>query len=164
MGTAFEVALICHIKPSLPDEVIDTLIYMTRSRDYKFETTIDHGFFQPDDDFGDSWRYIISNHDPNVFENEKELFNQVCRSSFEDHRLCFRVLLGDDEFYNTWFLFADLLESMIAVEGLIGYRNDVMCYSQPVLIYFEDGQLIERDILSSEIPSKLIRTIDIALG
>ncbi|MGF1524191.1 MAG: hypothetical protein ACFBSF_17875 [Leptolyngbyaceae cyanobacterium] len=64
MGTAFEIALICHIKADLPSEIIDTLIYITREEDYDFDTKLEEGIFLPDEDEGypsTYWRHIINN-------------------------------------------------------------------------------------------------------
>ena len=107
MGTAFEIALICDLKPGLPQEVIDTLAYMTRDEDYDFNTTLKEDIFGFDEEYEvplDGWRHIINNISAQE-TIERNGFAGDRISLFTGDMLCFRQLAGDDCFCNDFYSF-----------------------------------------------------------
>lgn len=158
MGTAYEVALVCNLKPTLSPQIMETLNYLTRSQDYDFPKAISHLFF--DVDFGDEWRIIIANNYPRGGE---DFSPQACRSVLSNNQLCFRVLLDDDTFYNVGWFLLDWLATISDTQGLVGYRIDIV-RSECTLIFFKNEQVIEHQSLPSEIPEPLKETFNRVLG
>lgn len=158
MGTAYEVALVCALKPDLSPQIIQTLSYLTRSQDYDFCKVVSHPFC--DVEFGEEWRIIIANNHSRPGEDDSP---QVHRSILSHDQLCFRVLLDDDTLDNVGFFFLDWLATISDAEGLVGYRIDVV-HLECNLIFFKGGQVIEQRSLISQIPNSLVETLNGALG
>lgn len=63
MSDHYDYAIHCEFSHLLPQPVIDTLRYMTRTEDYPFDAPLDHPFFAAQD-FGDAgvyepWRTLL---------------------------------------------------------------------------------------------------------
>jgi hypothetical protein len=161
MGSCYEFAFACNLKPDLSQDVIDTLKYMTRSEDYEFETTLKDDLFTTSWEEGSfeapkegeledefiflwEWRTIISNT-PTYGE---EFLSGLCGSIFLDSKLNVRKYVGDDEFYNGFGLLMDWLVSICEPLGFIGYYSEIAgeIGGDPTLIYFENGQVLEKKV------------------
>lgn len=161
MGTAYEIALKLDLQPELQAPDLETLRYMTRSQAYDFETCLDDPFFtECDPGFDQEWRNIIANSSEPCGE---EFFTQISRSVFFDRQLCFRILIDDDTYCNTWWEFSDWLWSISTNEGLVGYCLDVTCMEAD-LIYFEKHGVTLKFVENCQIPSSLIQSINELLG
>lgn len=158
MGTAFEVALICDLKPNLSPQIVNTLNYLTRSQDYDFQVAIEHPFFE--NEFGEEWRNIIANNHLRTGEEDSA---QTCRSLLDRNQLCFRVLLDDDTYCNVGFFFLDWLALLSSTQGLVGYRVDII-YLEYNLIYFRNGKVREFRSTSTEVSDSFMQSIDTQLG
>lgn len=169
MGTAFEAALICDIKPNVSEKTIQTLQYMTRESDYCFDTSIQHDLFllgkgmHNRGEYLDAWRDIISNTSGNTVE--ETFFTQARKSYFQDYRLCFRRVTTDDA-YQVLGLLIDWIASISDTLGseLVGSRVDIVSHEQ-LLIYFQEGLAVEKTSSDlDEMPVALVRSINTALG
>ncbi|MCC7448657.1 MAG: hypothetical protein IT324_14650 [Anaerolineae bacterium] len=143
MSLYFEGMLFCDLKPDIPQQVIDTLHYMTRIEDSTFDSSPSHNFFNNPDwrDFlqvqsdygfvagyvGSQFRYAYryTLHSEDVFR----------------YTLSFRRPLHDDvEFFEQWWDFISWLALYSETEGYVGYyREKHEAYA--TLIYFKDGRV-----------------------
>jgi hypothetical protein len=161
MGTAFEIGLILSLQPRLTSEDRETLAYMTRSEDYDFQTLLDDPFFMGcEEGFDNEWRIIIAN---NHMRSGEECTSQIRRSIFCNHQLCFRILIDEDTYYNTWLTFSDWLFSISNGEGLVGYILNVS-YMEAELIFLEENGLTLKAVENCRIPRSLLLSIDELLG
>jgi hypothetical protein len=163
MSTCYEFAFACDLKSGLTKEVIDTVQYMTRSEEYEFETKLkdnlfttkwEEGSFEDaieDDGFGDEfiyvaeWRTIITNI-PNYGQED---LSGLCGSFFKDSKLNVRKFVGDDDFYNVFPQLMEWLVSICDSTGFIGYYSCIVNMEiggDPVLIYFENGRVLEKKV------------------
>jgi hypothetical protein len=163
MGTVFEMALILNLQPELESDDIETLIYMTRSQDYNFQSSLNDSFFtECPEGFDQEWRIIIANNHPRTGEAG---FSQIHRSVFCNNQLCFRILIDDDTYYNTWWAFSDWLFLISSNEGLVGYLRDVTCIEMEVeLISFEKDKVTLQYAENQKIPDSLVHPINELLG
>jgi hypothetical protein len=141
MGSCYEFAFACNLKPNLSQEVIGTLKYMTRSEDYEFQAQLKNDLFLAR---YEEWKTIISNT-PTYGE---EFLSGLCGSIFLDSKLNVRKYVGDDEFYNGFGLLMDWLVSICEPLGFIGYYSEIAgeIGGDPTLIYFENGQVLEKKV------------------
>ncbi|KAM3099323.1 hypothetical protein ACKFKG_03430 [Phormidesmis sp. 146-35] len=165
------MALILDLQPQLLHEDLETLMYMTRSESYDFQTSLDDSFFTAcDQGFDDEWRRIIANNQHRMGEESfSETYNQTRRSVFLNNQLCFRILIDDDTYDNTWWAFSEWLFSISTSEGLVGYLLDVLdlTRTEPDLIYFEKAgmtTMTTRSVKNCTIPNSLMHSINELLG
>ncbi len=163
MSTCYEFGFACDLKSGLSQEVIDTLKYMTRSEEYEFKTTLtdnlfttswEEGSFEEaieDDGFGDEfiyvaeWRTIITNMPNYGQEDLSGLFGAFLK----DSKLNVRKFVGDDEFCNAFPQLMEWLVSICDSTGFVGYYSyirNMQIGGDPVLIYFENGQVLEKKV------------------
>ena len=165
MGSCYEFAFACNLKSGLSQEVINTLKYMTRSEEYKFETNLKDNLFNTsweegllrvttgsnlegevgdEFDFAYGWRSIISNN-PNYGD---EFLSGLCGSVFRDSKLNVRRYINEDDFYNIFPQLMNWLVSICESLGFIGYYSNVTreIGGDPTLIYFENGQVLEKKV------------------
>jgi hypothetical protein len=155
--TCYEFALACDLKPNVPQEIINTLTYMTGKQDSSFDSVLTHPLFTSSEDgsYGDSidyladWKVIISNSWTGGVEEQPGIFGSI----FKDNKLNVRKYIGDDEFYNAFSLLLDWLVSICKSTGFVGHYyciedqgwNDRI-FSNPILIYFLDGKVFEKPV------------------
>ncbi len=166
MGSCYEFAFACTLKPDLSQEVIDTLKYMTRSEEYKFETTLKDDLFdtsweegilggipnvsevnsEAEDEFSFlyGWRSIISNN----ANYGDEFLSGLCGSVFKDSKLNVRRYINEDDFFMYFPLLMEWLVSICEPLGFIGYYSCIRTHigGDPTLIYFENGQVLEKKV------------------
>jgi hypothetical protein len=154
MSTCYEFAFTCDLKHDVSNEVIDTLRYMTRleEENSNFKTSLKHSLFTTSKDVSfegidylADWKIIISN-DPDEGE---QLLPGTFGSIFRGCKLTVRKFVGDDEFHNTFHLLMDWLVSVCESDGFIGYYYPLRNLSRntdPILLYFIDGQVFEKEI------------------
>lgn len=162
------MALILDLQTGLSHEDHETLMYMTRSKSYEFQTSLDDSFFTAcDEGFDDEWRRIIANNQHRMGEESfSETYGQIYRSVFLNNQLCFRILIDDDTYYNTWWAFSDWLFSISTDKGLVGYLLDVLdlTRTEPDLIYFEKAGMTIQSVKNCTIPDSLMHPINKLLG
>lgn len=149
MTINFELMLACDLRPVTPDQVIDTLKYLCRKEDYKFESLPNHPFFESDDEVLEAqrWRYIF---DRGSYLGDfggvsfTELYHHKSRrESFYTLTIrCVEQTLLD--FIQLHFKFLEWLAPYVNTDytnqEFIGYiRADNVDNTDPILIYFKDG-------------------------
>jgi hypothetical protein len=164
MGTGYEAAIICKLSPDLSDEVFNTLRYLTRDEDYEFEPSIDHEFFEFDEDIQDSWRYSISNRHPPDLQRQESYITQACRSFLSRDTICFRDTMSDDEFSNSFIYLSEWLATISAEEGVVGYYFDHVYQNDFHLLFVQNFGIIDQAVNEQDIPNELVEKIDQALG
>lgn len=145
MSQTFDLSLACDIKPDTPQQVLDTLRYMIRKEDYKFDDPPNHPFFRIHNYWKSWFTYSIS-----LFPGE---YGAVLRNApvYAGHpdengnwpmtRITFSVRVGvhDDVFYDTTYFFLDWLAEHSETQGFVGYYQGNYA-DHPTLIYFKDGK------------------------
>lgn len=164
MAKAYEVALICDIKTFLTEEVIETIVYMTREREYAFETSLQHELSSAG--FCDKgWRHVISN--TSAPTAEEQFFKSKRRSSFTSNRLCFRRAVNELAYLEEIIPLMNWLAIISDTFGreLVGFKVDFTTVEYD-LIYFAKGEIIESCTSNpdEDIPQVLRRAINEALG
>ncbi|MBE9100292.1 hypothetical protein [Vacuolonema iberomarrocanum] len=150
MSTCYEFAFECQIKCDAPQEVIDTLKYMTRLQEYDFDPPkLHHALFKETSAWKHTvellgrrvtaiqyeWRTILTAHSR---EGEQYLPGEFY-STFKNNQLSCRRLSRDDEFDNVWWLLFPWIASVSESAGFVGYyRSDFDNY--PKLIQFLEGK------------------------
>lgn len=142
MSLHFDFALACYLKPDTPQEVLDTLQYMTRSEDYEFGDPPDHPFFK-----GEYWSNMLqirtgTAHFPGEFGS---IFRRTYRYTQADadvyrYTLSFRCHMLEEEFHEKWWAFAQWIAPYSETVGCVGYYREEFDW-QPTLIYFRDGKV-----------------------
>ncbi|MGP1382999.1 MAG: hypothetical protein ACTS2F_05520 [Thainema sp.] len=129
MSDLYELGFTLELKQDLPQEVQETLIYMTRSGSVSDEPPLlDHPFFHIEG-FTTEWTYLISN----LRVYNEEIIGAPCGSVFADNRVTFRGVIHEDPFWNTWLEFPDWLFSISSSSGLIGYYQNTI-YDEPITL------------------------------
>jgi hypothetical protein len=137
----YELGFTLELKPDLSQEVIDTLLYMTRSGGVSAEAPrLEHPFFHIQG-FSTEWTYLISN----PREDDEEILGGACGSIFTNNHLKFRGLIHEDPFWNTWEQFKDWLSSISSTTGLIGYYRNINYDDQVILVSFQSEGVCEID-------------------
>ncbi len=142
MSLHFDFALACYIKPDTPQQVLDTLQYMTRTEDYNFDQPPRHPFFQ--DEY---WRNMLkalmdSTCFPGQFGGTFRRVHRYTQANVEAYRymLSFRCYMLEDEFHENWWPFAQWIAPYSESTGCVGYYREEFDW-QPTLIYFRDGKV-----------------------
>ena len=162
MSTCYEFAFECQIKRDVPQKVIDTLKYMTRSQEYDFDPPkLHHALFKETSVWKHTvellgrrvtaiqyeWRTILTAHSR---EGEQYLPGEFY-SIFQNNQLNCRRLSRDDEFDNVWWLLFPWLASVSESAGFVGYyRDDFNAY--PKLLQFLDGKANVYELMPREFP------------
>jgi hypothetical protein len=135
----------CDLREDTPQQVIETLRYMTSNRDYDFNNPPDLPFFKDDD-----WRtFLVCESEGFIFPGEphaslREAY-RYSRSMVEGgedvylHTLSFRCQAKDDGI-TSYLTFIEWLAPYSSTTGFVGYwiyEDD----EDPILIYFKDGQI-----------------------
>jgi len=145
MASLFCFALACDLREDSPQQVVDTLKYMTRSQDYEFDDPPDAEFFE-----GEDWRTFLT------VEHEGFMFPGKAYVTFHSAYRYSRPMIhgGDDVYVYTLSLrcqsgddgitdlidFAEWLAPYSSTQGFVGY----IIYEgleTPSLIYFRNGQV-----------------------
>jgi hypothetical protein len=168
MSSGYEFALTCDLKDDVSQEVIDVLAYMTSSaeQDCNFTTPLKHPLFTSSEDgsFGDGldyladWKSIISNSPSYGEESYPGIFGSV----FKDRKLSTRKFIDDDTFDNTFCLLVDWLASVCDSYGFVGYYLWLMNFERngnPVIVYFENGQVFEKHLNDKLMPLQSFSSI-----
>ena len=172
MSLHFECVLHCDLKPDTPQQVIDTLRYMTGSFD-EFDDPPKAPFFQfdgwarpprPDGWLdGRAWRTIFRGHDystpsdsgpipycpyfagrPTVFFGQTWK-NGVGQDLHFRHTLSVSIGMLDDGFYDTWPFLLSWLARHSETQGYVGYTREEMDL-HPTLTYFREGHVYEHRV------------------
>ncbi len=104
MSLHYEFALACFLVPNTPEQVLNTLRYMTRSEEYEFDNPPEHRLFK-----GDDWRTLLQLPLPEGLYpgNLHSTFRQVYVHAVGGYRytLGFRTWVHEDGFNESWWLF-----------------------------------------------------------
>jgi len=151
MSLYFDGFFACDLKADIPQQVIDTLLYLTRKADYPFTDVPKHEFFQTEewDDFllpPDEFRVA-----PGWIGSEfKKMTRALPHDQMETYyTISFRRTMHDDvEFYIHWWHFLYWIAPYSHTEGYVGYYREE--YSlHPVLIYIKNGRVFWHKITAS---------------
>ena len=148
MSLYFDGALFCDLKSDVPQQVIDTLQYMTRSEDYSFDSPPDHEFFKDKD-----WRRFLEiqpNYScaPGLVYSE---FRKAHRYEQDNvlvyyYTFSFRRCMHDDvEFNISLWSFLNWLARYSDTEGFIGYYREEFTL-HPTLMYFKNGKVYKLEV------------------
>lgn len=127
MSDHYDYVFTCAFSPTAPVQVLDTLAYMTRTQDYRFDNPPDHPFFVSED-VGDvqpyeRWRQALR---PGELATAGYLatFTQcgtaASRFAQGHYVLSFRIAVHDDE-AGHYDGFIEWLASHSDTEGFVGY-------------------------------------------
>lgn len=147
MSFWYDFSLACNLKPDTPQQVIDTLAYMTRTAAYVFDDPPDHPYFQ-----SENWRTVLQGEGaPSSFAGDfRCFFRSTIVTHFPEayissirryyhHTLNIRRCMHDDEFAESaWWELVAWLALYSKTVGFVGYfctESD----STPTLIYFRHG-------------------------
>jgi len=137
MSLHFDFAIACDLKPDTPQQILDTLSYMTRVEEYAFSSPPSHPFFE-----GDSWRDILLAKSEQTYlpgdlisSFRKAYRYEIGNEKHYRYNICFRCFLTDDAFYGTWLLLAEWLLLHSETDGYVGYYREEFSF-HPTLIYF----------------------------
>src|SRR5258708_27216939 len=143
MSLYFDGAFACYLKPDVPQQVLDTLQYMTRTENYAFDKPPGHKFFQNDD-----WRNFLKISQewtcaPGFVGSDFRKTHQYTTEDGNDvywYSLSFRRTMHDDvEFYVLWWDFLNWIAPYSLTSGYVGYCREQYTIN-PTLIYFKRGR------------------------
>ncbi len=149
MSDYYDYVIHCELPHTVPQQIVDTLQYMTRVSDYSFDSPPDHPFFEAGEkDLGEPWR-IILRPDPNEDLGYFARFFRLDSPRYEwgpdydpPYVLDFRLNIQDDAEGDIWNLLR-WLASVSQTRGFVGYSLlQDGGFSHPTLWYFRDGQLL----------------------
>ena len=150
MSLHFDFALACDLKPNTSQQIVDTLAYMTRSSDYRFDDPPKHPYFS--DDPYDSWRTMlqITPKDTHLAGEVGAILRRVHRYPYaatDQYRytFSFRRFMLDDEFYQVWWNFSQWLAPYSETQGFVGYYREELAL-QPTLLYFRSGEVYLHEV------------------
>jgi len=153
MSLHFDFAIACDLKPDTPQQILDTLSYMTRAEEYAFSSPPNHPFFE-----GDSWRDILRAKSEQTYlpgdligSFRKAHRYEVGSEKLHWYTICFRCYLIDDVFYEMWWLLAEWLLLHSETEGYVGYYREEYS-SHPTLIYFKDNAVCIHEMTGTPVP------------
>ena len=147
MSLYFDGMIFCDLKPEIPEQVINTLQYMTRSHDYSFDNPPEHEFFEVD--AWRSWLQIQPNHTCGagmVFSN----FHKTKRygpnnTKVDYYTLSFRRCMHDDvEYYILWWAFLYWIAPHCE-SGFVGFCRETFTL-HPTLVYFRNGKVFKYEV------------------
>src|SRR5258706_7504208 len=145
MSTPFCFAIACDLKEDVPEQVLETLKYMTRTRDYEFDNPPNAPFFEDE-----HWRdFFLHIGEGFYFPGEAgSWLRQVYRYTRPVSQGGGDVFLytfslrysGKDDSITTCFEFLDWLAPYSATQGFVGYW--IYEYGlNPWILYIQDGQV-----------------------
>lgn len=145
MTIPIELMLQCDISLNEPQEVIETLKYITRKEDYEFNNFPNHSYFQEE---SQNWRYILqspkSAKPPNSYGNLAETSFQISLWSSNVFTLNFQSAIGSHkdlvELYFPFLLW--LAPFVYETDQFRGFfsRIDVKI-EYPTFIFFNKGKV-----------------------
>ena len=155
MSSYFDGFFACDLKADVPQQVIETLQYMTRTEEYTFTNVPDDKFFK-DADWKDFLRppqdYRVA---PGWIGSElNKMTRYISGTETEDYyTISFRRSMHDDHEWGVlWWDFLFWIVQHSDMNGYVGYYREK--YAQhPTLIYFQDGNVHWLRI--SETPERL---------
>ena len=134
MSDLYEIGFMLELRDNLPDEVHETLAYMTRTGDASIEPSpLSHPFFQVQG-YETIWMEVMANSR----DFDEEMLGKSCGSVLIDDLLAFRVLCHEDPFWNTWTEFLDWLSFISFPTGLVGYYRNT--YNDQITSIEFEGQ------------------------
>ena len=148
MSLYFDGAIFCDLRIDAPQQVIDTLHYMTRTEDYVFDSPPQHEFFN-----SEGWQSFLQIH-PNyscapglVYSEFRKAYRYTQNKvDVSYYTLSFRRCMHDDvEFYILWWAFLDWLARYTNTEGFGGYYREEFTLHPP-LIYFKEGKVYKLEV------------------
>jgi hypothetical protein len=166
MSLYFDGFLAFDLKPDTPQQIIDTLFYMTRTDDYEFMDIPHHRLFTSDPDWRDFLRAGEGDYEmaPGITSSglKKIIEGYGDGTIFKEYyTLSFRRTMHDDvEFYVLWWDFLDWIAPYSSTNGFVGYYRETFDL-YPTLIYFKNGTIFSYEIKAS--PQNLeVRWEDVA--
>jgi hypothetical protein len=130
MSEVIEFMLAIDLRPDTPQQVIDTLKYMTRKEDYEFNNPPDLYFFKQDENSKRPiWRHILQvKHEPLTHHpgeggsafHKAYRYSQYGKDVLKD-TLSFRVALHDDLVAAGVYDFISWLAIYSETQGFVGY-------------------------------------------
>lgn len=151
MSLYYDGGLACDLKPDCPQQVMDTLHYLTRVTDYTFSTPPDHTFFTIE-----GWRdFLQSNRGstcaPGITGSDfrKRLLGLKNDEEIYRYTLSFRRTMHDDTEFNVlWWHFLVWLAPYGETVGYVGYYREKYTL-HPTLIYFQNGKVYQVEIMQT---------------
>ncbi|MGD1861417.1 MAG: hypothetical protein ACFB0E_15785 [Leptolyngbyaceae cyanobacterium] len=154
MGTHYEFGFICGLRQDLSRDVLDTLTYITREKDYIFQPKLKDRLFCPEaypelagyEEWLTNWRNIISNTPGNRIIN---ISPSDPVSLFTKEFLCFRLYGKFGDLVNSIWPFLEWLATISdAVSSeIVGFYEEI-CYPETRRFWcFNQGEIIEREIV-----------------
>lgn len=154
MTVNVELMLACDLKADVPQQVIETLRYLTRKEDYEFNNPPDHPFFAPASTYigHEWWRNIFQPQEPPEFGPILGYFPGVWIKEFyrneynRTSHLTVRIETGYSAVVDTYYPFLDWLAPYIDTENydeFIGYFRAENAYrtAAPALLYCNNGRI-----------------------
>lgn len=149
MTVHVELMLTCDLNYDVPEEVVETLKYLTRKEDYEFQTAPSHPFF--DETLG-GWRYIFQSseyHKPsdmNYFPGVGVILFQHTSWDENLYKLTIHCEIGTiHEFVELYFPFLQWLAQYVNTEEtgeFVGYfQRTNIGTDKPTLIYFRNNKV-----------------------
>jgi hypothetical protein len=158
MSIHYDFALACDLKPDTPQQVLDTLAYMTRSADYPFHDPPAHPLFGAQDIDGEAvedWRIMLHEREsrfPGEAGSRLRPAYRYTQHGVDQYRytFSFRQEVLDDAI-GEYIALAQWLALYSETEGWVGYfRADLDDGgAQPVLLYFKQGRVYMSDSTQS---------------
>ena len=147
MSVHYDFGLACDIKPTAPQQIIDTLKYMARTEDYEFSNPPRDDLFE-----GETWREMLrsgcsyfAGETGAVLRNTLRYIKEKKEAS--KYTFSFRNCILDDEM-GEYVVFVEWLTQYSENTGLVGYFRSV--YSDhPTLLYFRDGRVYISEIIGT---------------
>lgn len=151
MSDHYDYAIHCEFSHLMPQPVIDTLRYMTRTEDYPFDAPLDHPFFAAQD-FGDAgvyepWRTVLQSDCGESTSYFARFFRfdsprVTWGPGFGDpYILDYRVDVHEDE-EGDYVALLEWLATVSTTQGFVGYSLRQISFDHPTLWYFQNGTLL----------------------
>jgi hypothetical protein len=155
MSMHFDVAVAFDLKPTTPQQVLDTICFLVRTQDSSFSSPPEDPFFAMD-----GWQ--------NVFQAKPEAtycpgdlyktFRSAYRFTRQNvkhyrHTLSFRCYVLDDEFYHLFYPLLQWLALQSETAGFVGYYRERLEW-WPTLIFFKDGEVYFHEAKESPEPMR----------
>ncbi len=147
MSVYYDFALACDLESHTPQQVVDTLSYMTRIDDYEFNDPPDEDLFK-----GETWKYMLQGTVTGFPGKAGSRFRYVFRYQQGDedvfqHTLSFRSYVLDDSFYE-YLLLAQWLAPYSLTRGYVGFFRTEYD-DHPTLLYFKAGKLYTAEVIDT---------------
>lgn len=139
MSVYFDFALACDLKPDTPQQVLDTLSFMTRTEDYAFDTPPAGALFG-----GETWRDMLRGSTTYFAGEAGAMFRKALRyvhggAEVFRYTLSFRSDVLDDDM-GEYGALIEWLATYSDSEGFVGYFRAKYA-DHPTLLYFRHGKV-----------------------